>query len=172
MGVTAQLKVPKRIVMGVDPSTFLGYTILDEGGETTCTGVLNFPEEKSWERLQLIATAFRGLLVQYEPDEVFIEGLAYGNKFTLVLMTQIGTLVRLGMKDLGVAWWDVPPNVLKKWTTGKGSADKPAMAKAVKDRWGFKSKSDDVVDSFALAQLGRFVLGMGPGSLKGVSRTG
>jgi crossover junction endodeoxyribonuclease RuvC len=53
----------------------------------------------------------------------------------------------------GVRWTDVPPPVLKKWITGKGNADKKKMAQAVCEKWQFVSKSDDVVDAYALARL-------------------
>jgi Holliday junction resolvasome RuvABC endonuclease subunit len=48
---------------------------------------------------------------------------------------------------------EVPPTVLKKWTTGHGNAKKEQMAIAVKERWQFASHSHDIVDAIALAQM-------------------
>lgn len=58
---------------------------------------------------------------------------------------------------------------LKKWTTGNGNADKPAMKKAALRRWPTLAKrpqNDDEIDALALAMWGaeyfkRFKLSLG-----------
>lgn len=39
---------------------------------------------------------------------------------------------------------------LKKWTTGRGNADKAAMRRAVHERWGVDTASDDEADAVAI----------------------
>jgi Holliday junction resolvasome RuvABC endonuclease subunit len=161
-------------VIGIDPSTKTGIVVLDEkqnfqqGNWRTivqCGG----DKKAGFSRLQAIAKEVGRALDTHDPTaEVFIEGLAYGNRFTLVLMTQIGCVIRLELCKRNRGWWDVPPSLLKKWTTGRGRADKQDMVNATMARWGFHDASDDVVDAYALARLGQFILA--GNSLKGVEK--
>lgn len=148
-----QRKKDELVVMGIDPSTYTGVVVL-KGGELATAKVVTFPDAEGIKRLQLIATSVWSLVEEYQPDQVFIEGYAYGNKFSLVLMVEIGTVIRYSLYQQGRSWWNVPPTQLKKWVTGKGTAKKKDMATFVKNRWGFTSPSDDVVDAYALARLG------------------
>lgn len=87
-----------------------------------------------------------------------MEGYNIKNKYNLILMAEIGTILRNALYQAGVEWWDVPPTVLKKWTTGKGTAKKSDMAVAAQERWQFVHPSDDAVDAYALARLGQSVV--------------
>jgi crossover junction endodeoxyribonuclease RuvC len=171
LGVAATFPLHEsKVILGVDPSTSTGVVVL-AGSKFIQGHLLKFDGVEGYQRLHLIAEAFGSILDIYKPDEVFIEGFGYNNRFTLVILVQIGTLIRQQMWNRGMKWWDVPPNVLKKWVTGSGKADKKAMAKSVKERWGFEAKSNDVMDAYALAQLGRYALGSGLDStLKGVRK--
>lgn len=44
------------------------------------------------------------------------------------------------------------PSTLKKWTTGRGDAKKPAMLEAVERRWKRRCDTADEADAFALLQ--------------------
>jgi crossover junction endodeoxyribonuclease RuvC len=54
---------------------------------------------------------------------------------------------------------EVPPSSLKKFVTGKGNADKPAMAVATYKRWGVELANDNEVDAYGLAQIARCLAG-------------
>jgi crossover junction endodeoxyribonuclease RuvC len=56
----------------------------------------------------------------------------------------------------------IPPTMLKKFATGVGVGEKPAMAVAAFKRFGWEHKSNDVTDAFLLAQLGQMLVGRGP----------
>jgi crossover junction endodeoxyribonuclease RuvC len=56
----------------------------------------------------------------------------------------------------------IPPTMLKKFATGVGVGEKPAMAVAAFKRFGWEHKSNDVTDAFLLAQLGQMLIGRGP----------
>lgn len=155
-------------IMGVDPSTKTGVVILELSGTLIDTKHLLFKEDRGCKRLQLIAQSISSLLDQYAPQVIAIEGLAHANKWTKIEMAEIGSVIRLEFFKRGLGWWNIPPTVLKKWTTGKGNALKCDMAKAVRAKWNFSSKSDDVVDAYAIAQLGRYAEKHGAGTLKGV----
>lgn len=49
---------------------------------------------------------------------------------------------------------EVPPNLLKKFVTGKGNGDKEAVRAHVAKRWGIIHETSDETDAFVLAQIG------------------
>ena len=170
-------------VVGLDVSTYVGMFLAssvkgaETGGESEEDRgedrgkVIHFPKLKSWNRLQLIAHEVKRTLEIWKPQRVVIESYAYGNRYTLVTLVEVGTVVREVLWGMSVPWYEVPPSVLKMFTTGKGSAKKQDMKVAVKARWGFESPSDDITDAFALARMGQLeemkLLG-----IKGVARGG
>lgn len=140
------------MILGVDPST---WTACATDEDKPRIRLINFEKLTGWKRVNALAVGMQSMLEELKPDVVFIEGYNLRNKFNLIMMVEIGSMLRNQLFLSKIEWWDVPPTVLKKWTTGKGTAKKPDMAIAVKERWGFTHKSDDAIDAFALARLGR-----------------
>jgi Holliday junction resolvasome RuvABC endonuclease subunit len=139
--------------LGLDISTYVGMAVVGDGQDRgKC---VHFPKLKGFSRLQSIALEVSRVVEVWKPDFVIIEGYAYGNKGSLVTLVECGTVVRNVIFSKKLAWVEVPPSVLKKWTTGKGCATKESMAEAVRTRWGYQSPSDDIVDAYALAQMGQ-----------------
>ncbi|GAA4626694.1 hypothetical protein GCM10023196_035980 [Actinoallomurus vinaceus] len=96
------------------------------------------------------------------PALVVVEGPSYGSKGA-------GTWDRAGLwwlvvdRILSQPNWPlavVPPAVLKKYATGRGNADKTAMAVAVQKRWGVELGDDNKVDAWWLGAMGREHLGL------------
>lgn len=137
--------------MGIDISTRTGLAVC---GDMQDTKWITFGDKRGFERLHLIAQGVKSCLSDWQPDIIVIEGYGYANRFTLVPLVELGTVVRKVLYDAGYKWVDVAPTALKKFTTGKGNAKKADMAVHAKERWGFASPHDDVVDAFALAQWG------------------
>jgi Holliday junction resolvasome RuvABC endonuclease subunit len=151
------------ITMGFDTSTWVGLAMSDGVDDFRGKGI-HMEGFTGWERVQLIATNVRDTIENWHPDLGVIEDYALGmikSPDTIILLVAIGTLVRSMMADYGLPWVEVRPSTLKKWTTGKGNAKKPDMAIAVKQKWGFNSPSDDIVDAFALAQMGHYLAQLG-----------
>jgi Holliday junction resolvasome RuvABC endonuclease subunit len=158
----------KKRILGIDASTYVGMAQLEVAGDVKKI-LIHFPDQKGYARLQLIATAVAGVLDEWQPEVVIIEAYGLANKFNLVEMVEIGTIIRRELFKRQIPWYNCPPTVLKLFCTGSGKADKPRMAEAVKDRWNFQSKYDDVIDAFALAKLGEYLALNGPDSkIKGV----
>lgn len=122
-----------------------GKTLIDQNSRLR--GILNEIEEV--------------VTLQGPPPRLIVaEGPSYGSKGA-------GTWDRAGL------WWlvvdhiigrrwplaIVPPAVLKKYATGRGNADKTAMAVALQKRWGNELRDDNKVDAFWLAAAGRDHLG-------------
>lgn len=145
------------VTVGIDISTYVGICKLD--GAESVSKTINFKGKTGFNRLQLIAQEVERTFDIWKPvsESVAIEHYAFGNRNSLVLLVEIGTIIRYVLHRRHIKWWEVPPTTLKKWLTGKGNAKKPDMALAVKNRWGYSSPSDDVIDAFALAQMCRYV---------------
>lgn len=154
-------------VVGIDPSTRTGMVRLL--GDSEETKIIEFAGETGQQRLSFIQKSVNSVLETWAPDLIVIEGYGYANKWSLVILVEIGTLIRQVIHHSGVPWYEVPPSVLKKLTTGNGRAKKEDMAVAVKQLWQFENTSNDVVDAYALAQIGRKIAeaGLTP-KLKGI----
>lgn len=161
--------------VGIDPSTHIGLVTLEEDA-VLCTRTFDLKGVKSaqgFKRSKMLAAGVGNFIDEWAtPDTVFvIEGYVLHTKSSIALLIEIGTLIRLALYERQREWWTVPPTTLKHFVTGKGNADKQAMAKAVQQRWNFFSASHDVNDAFGLAQIGR-VLHAGKLLLKGVNYEG
>jgi Holliday junction resolvasome RuvABC endonuclease subunit len=150
------------IIVGLDTSTYVGMA-RSNGVDDFVGKLIHFDGMDGWLRVQSIAQAVGQTLDNWKPNRAVIENYAVGMKTspnTIILQVSIGTVVRAALYNRGIPWLEVRPSTLKKWTTGKGDAKKPDMALAAKEKWGFNSPSDDVVDGFALAQMGHYLLGL------------
>jgi Holliday junction resolvasome RuvABC endonuclease subunit len=140
-------------IAGIDVSTKTGIACIDDGAIYD-SKLITFKAAKGFDRVRLIANAVKCTLEDWKPDLIVIEGYGFAS-LTLVCSVEIGTGIRLAIRELGHAgWYTITPSSLKLITSGKGNADKAAMAAAVKERWGFESKYDDVIDAYALCRVG------------------
>lgn len=138
--------------VGLDVATCTGMALVGEGQDRGKT--VEVPRERGYLRLQMIANDVAHTLHVWKPKFVAIERYAYvRNIGAFITLVEVGTMIRSVCYTLNLPWVEVPPTVLKKWTTGKGNAKKEQMAAAVTERWHYKSHSHDIVDAFALAQM-------------------
>lgn len=158
--------------VGIDPSTFTGLAAVGSAsGPWEQTRLVRVETCRGLRRVQLIAQQVEDWVRGLPPNgTICIEGYGYGNRFTIVGLVEIGTAIRLALLRMGIRWYDVPPTVLKAFATGKGNSKKPMVAAAVAERWGFTSKSDDVVDAYVLARMAEHIaiVGSVPTNWKGV----
>lgn len=137
---------------GLDCATCTGMALVGEDEDRGKT--VQVPNERGYLRLQLIANEVRHTLQVWQPAFAAVERYAYcKNVDSFVRLVEVGTVIRGVLYSLSIPWVEIPPTVLKKWTTGKGNADKQDMAFAVRARWDYHSASHDIVDAYALAQM-------------------
>jgi len=140
------------ITVGIDPASCTGMALVGEEEDRGKT--IEVPKERGFLRLQLIAEDVSRTLQVWEPAFVAVEGYAYvRNVSSFVTLVEIGTVIRMTLRDLHLPWVEVPPTVLKKWVAGKGNATKEDMAAWAELLWGFSSHSHDIVDAYCLAQM-------------------
>ena len=142
-------------IVGLDISTHTGFVMFDHNGQVTSQEV-SVKDLEGIERSIAIASRVNKLV----PDHSFIvmEGYAYANQNTLVLMVEIGTLIRERLALRRLRYIEVAPNTLKKFVIGKGQGKKDIMMKEIYKRWGFEG-TDNECDAYALAQFGRVLHG-------------
>jgi len=88
-------------------------------------------------------------------SSIFIEGYSFGSKNTRAHASgEYGGLLRAALLELAEVI-EVPPNCLKQFATGKGNADKTAVAACLAQRYDVSSlRTNDEYDAYALWRLG------------------
>ena len=151
-------------VVAIDPS-LTGFAITvahNEGsfysveyGSKPATGLL-----ARFARYDGIIEKAEKVLRKNYPELLLIEGYSFNSKGrSTVTLGEFGGVVRkalMGYADMTV---EVPPAVLKKFLTGKGTANKVLMVSTATKRYDEQFDTDNQADAFVLAKLGLSVLG-------------
>lgn len=99
------------------------------------------------------------------PDLVAVEDYAMNAKGRVISIGELGSLARLGILDAGCKLRLHDPMTIKLFAARNGTADKPAMERAVDERWGVdfdevnvpgrksRTVSEDLADAYALTQF-------------------
>lgn len=150
------------LVLGLDPSTHTGLCLL-QGGSGNPSVLTHKVVTKlgltGVTRAHAIAVEVMQALEGRTPDLVVMEGYGFKNKFTLSILLEIGTVLRLMFLQRQVPVAILTPKGLKQWVTGDGQADKAAMIAAVATRWGLVTKDDNEADACGLGTAGLAFLG-------------
>lgn len=107
-----------------------------------------------FNRFAALSQAIADYAYQVQPDIILIEGPANNYRGNAIYLPEFCGIVKHELTKLCPTIHEIPPTTIKKWTTGKGRADKKQMAKAIYERWGVKFKTDDEADAFALFKYG------------------
>jgi len=95
-----------------------------------------------------------GLTDRVGPGVAFVEGYSFGARREQQSLGEWGGQLRLTMLDLGWDIVEVPPSTLKKYVTGKGTAEKDGMRMEVLKRWKYESTDNNDADAYALMRMG------------------
>lgn len=142
--------------VGIDPSaTGTGLVVMDDVERVLIAEKVTGPKgSKRIARASSIAEAVVRFVKHLDPSNtiVVIEGYAYGNKFSLATLVEVGTLIRYWLQGAGFTVYEPAPTAVKAFVGVKGS-DKKKMAKAVKEFYGYEHKSHDVIDAYVMARM-------------------
>lgn len=105
------------------------------------------------DRLSYLREGIREYLSGNNITLVAIEGYSYGSRNNQFYLGELGGVIRLLLHDARIPRIIVAPNILKKWATGVGNADKIAMAICTYERFGLKFEDDNQCDAFNLATI-------------------
>jgi crossover junction endodeoxyribonuclease RuvC len=149
--------------MGIDPSlTGFAVCIENEGkwyeaewGSTPVVGL----KGRFGRYCDLVYKTVR-LVNKYDPQLILLEGYSYASKGrSIVTLAEFGGVLRHELLGTFRRIIEIPPTLLKKFTTGKGNASKSLMVSCLSSRYSREFDTDNKADAFALAKLGLVVLG-------------
>ena len=135
------------MILALDLSlTATGWaTSLDEHGVYT-------PTSKGTERLLDLADFLMEFCGRDElPDLAVLEGYSFGSRGRATFsIAEWGGVARYLLADYDIPTAEVPPAVLKKYATGKGTSPKPTMRMELYKRSGLDIADDNTVDALWL----------------------
>jgi crossover junction endodeoxyribonuclease RuvC len=141
-------------IIGVDASlTGTGIAILQDG-ETTTERLDN--ELKGVKRLVYLRDCITRIAAG--ADLVTLEGYAFARPNQAHQIGELGGVLRVALHEAGIKVLEVAPAAVKKFATGKGNANKEAIAVGVFKRWKREFATNDETDAFVLAQIGQAYL--------------
>jgi len=140
-------------IVGLDLS-LTGTGIATEDGEQLAA----FPKLRGLERIVSIRDAV--LKETSNADLVVIEDYAFSRAASHAHeLGELGGVVKVALREEGIAVVLVGPSALKKWATGKGNATKPDMRMARLKRTGVDERDDNKNDAWWLRQLALYAYG-------------
>lgn len=146
-------------VIGIDQSFTCTAMYVVDGD---CNPMITIPSDKSddvYTRAQHIADNVVQFVKEYKPEEIRIEGLAFGSTGSATRdLAGLQMLIICELRKAGYIPTIIPPNTLKKFATTKGRASKvemhDALPPAIKARVAHYKKTKglyDIVDAYWLA---------------------
>jgi crossover junction endodeoxyribonuclease RuvC len=146
-------------VMGVDGS-LTGTGIAALFGDHLVGETLSPKKITGVNRLSWFRTVFKAKIILYDPALIVFEGYGFASKFGHShSLGELGGILKLAAFEFDRPFIIVPPTVLKKFTTGKGNAEKNAVSKEAYKRYGVDLSDNNQVDAAMLAIMGRAHLG-------------
>jgi len=157
------LKNCKRIAIGIDQSySGFGITFMDMDSPNYFTVVFK-GEGFGIDRLMYIAETLMELFDTHIPETIKeiktgMEGYAFGSQMAN-MAGELGAIVKWILWSRldqyhGAYPYIIPPTVLKKYVTGKGSGiQKNQILLNVFKKWGIEFNDDNAADSYAIAHL-------------------
>lgn len=140
-----------RRYVGIDPSTATGFVALSPSGALLDAREIEGKGEDPRRMFSIIQAVFKAI----QPGDIIcIEGFGFASQSGF-LLGGIGWGIRMELYRRGIAYQEVSPNGLKKFSGAGGTAKKPEVAVETYKRWGFQCKSDNVTDAYVLAQIAR-----------------
>lgn len=139
------------MIFGIDiSSTSTGFVALDTNGEIMSALALA-PKGTVIERGLFMAQKIAEFVKGNDPDRIVIEDYGFASH-KLTPQAEAKGIILAVIYQLGYGWTLVAPQQLKKFVGGQQKED---VRLQTYKRWGFEHKSNDVVDAYVLAQIGR-----------------
>lgn len=148
-----------KTYLGLDLSTKTGAVVLDHMGEVLYAEEWDSSAKLSdYERADIQANHLLDVLDQYTPTHIVIEDYIrhWVNPNVAIKLIGMGHILRYFLWSQDIEFNLVAPTQLKKFVTGKGNVKKDVIRLEAYKKWDYEHKSDNVVDAYCLAQMGRY----------------
>lgn len=146
-----------KTYVGIDLSlSASGIVILDADGKLSYQDVITTSANRSlYSRVEYIASAIYGVTEDIASPAIAAIEVPHGGMKggTVMQLSALAYVIRMQFYPADVL--NVMPTQVKQFATGKGSAAKELMLKAVYQRWGFDTDDNNLADAYALAQIAR-----------------
>lgn len=140
-------------ILALDPATKCGWAT------ATASGVWDLSirrDESSGMRLIRLESKLRTMFHAMPIDLVVFEAARHAApkmQGALVVQAELQGVIKLFFEEANTEWKGYSPSEIKKFATGKGNANKAAMLKAARDKWGARVKDDNEADALWLHAL-------------------
>lgn len=148
--------------VGIDPS-YGGLAIVVRDNDRTHDWVRSFPLSKFPSGTHRLAAVEKAVFEHIHLNEwgdqisaICMEGYSRGSSMRREEAGEVSAATRIGVynsleKDVPIIF--VAPQMLKKFATGSGKADKKQVIAAVKENWGIEYANDNLADAFVLSVI-------------------
>lgn len=157
------------IIVGIDASiSNTGFVLLDSNKIKYPIIAKAIPTKGmslDWERQEYIVDVLSEYLSPYSSAinvHVFLEDYAFSSKGMVFKLGELGGIIKYIIRNkLKLPIYRVAPTTLKKFTTGKGNANKEQMMNSIFQTYGLSFVDDNIADAYALARYGLHALTKG-----------
>lgn len=139
--------------IGIDQSySGFGFTALNGNGYYT---EVYKSDKRGVDRLRDIQAHVMNWIHEFdEIADVAMEGYAFAGKGAVYQLGELGGMVKMTLRDFNIYPLIIPPTVLKKYATGKGTGvSKSQILLNVYKTWGVEFTDDNAADSYVLARI-------------------
>lgn len=147
-------------VIGIDPSlTSLGIAYVNADDVMSAFAIKS--KQRGMTRIIEIEDHVQEYLEGIKPELVVFEGYALGfrgKSNTIFDLGELGGILKRLILKQGIDILLTPPTSLKMFVTGKGNADKDAVAKVIRQQTGQVYKTSDQYDAAGLVMMGEAYL--------------
>lgn len=155
--------VSSGTIIGIDPS-LTGFAICSISNQD-----ITFREYSSkaakliqdrMDRYEELLKEPLAFIQQNKPQLIVLEGYSYGSKGRgTITLGEFGGVLRYSLRSYMDRLIEVPPTVLKKFTTGSGNCSKDKMVSLASSKYRMVFNTNNEVDAFCLAKLGMCLTG-------------
>jgi Holliday junction resolvasome RuvABC endonuclease subunit len=153
-------------ILAVDPgSKNLGWSHMLNDHIVMCgTLKLNGNHPDTYTRLyyfinmQLDGIQASGSIIRMVPQYIILESFFTGNMRGTTVIPELRGVIKLAAYQRNIEVIDVAPQTVKKCVTGKGNADKNMVRRAINEKYGMSTSSEDEADSVAIGLTGLNIL--------------
>jgi Holliday junction resolvasome RuvABC endonuclease subunit len=144
------------LAVGIDQSAnSTAVVVLDLRGQRVAHTLIEPPNGcRDLARLVFVRDTLGSFLAALPRCAIGVrEGYSYKSTHRAFLLGEIGGIVQLALHAHCDRVEECAPAALKKFTAGRGGADKKTMIEAVARRWGYRYDCDDLADAHGLAMV-------------------